>query len=816
MTYYALFKTQTMSNEFSRLRLTESNLILNNCLNSYLESDLVKVKKILPGNKAEEDNKSFRDGIENLVELLNDFLKEKTNSISVLALGKIQSGKTAHMLGVLSWAVDTRISLATIFTGINGDLNNQTVTRLNKSLGSINKDFIKVFLVPTSHKGKEFEDLKKGLDEIIVKRISRGSEKTTVPLPVLATLKTIQRINTLEVLHTYLSEQYGSDLISMLLDDEADQASQNSGAAKGEITKIYEAISSVRKSLVRNIYLAYTATPQAILLTEKYGYLRPDYSVLVPPRTGYFGLEDAMATSFSDKLIEINDWNGTSISITEIPQSLKDAMHEYFWSSTIRHLYPNIFFIESGLPDSALDNYLKSTQMMIHESSRVAFHKAMYRFVASELESYKSDLISYISGEMSTESRENFLQLLITSWGRFRKRVGVDIYQKLPENVNNDMTNKLLEVITDTEIVVVNGDKTRPNSSVDFPVEDKHWETHMSWICIGGDILGRGLTLPQLITTYFLRTSKVPNFDTVSQQMRFCGYRKGFESFTSIWAEARTFLSFKYMKEIESVVWNRAKRWDEERIQINKEIPRVLYASPISSRMEPTRKSVRDPNLIDSKVKGEVVFSAAKIMQPHLFRLNFSFIRSWMTDQEEHLVKIPNWYLLQDISNTDIYSLLDGWACDPSEKARLLGTMELFAADMEALGLANVPRACFISKDILEYPPLRDLRDMKDLAMKTKFYRTVSGVNQPLNFNDWAKSVTKNSTNTPFQAISVTHIGGTLRKLKEKLQFDSTVFIIEFMRGIQGKGVDAKTISLGITLTILSPDKYEVRTIGHV
>jgi hypothetical protein len=134
---------------------------------------------------------------------------------------------------------------------------------------------------------------------------------------------------------------------------------------------------------------------------------------------------------------------------------------------------------------------------------------------------------------------------------------------------------------------------------------------------------------------------------------------------------------------------------------------------------------------------------------------------------------------------------------------------------MEALGLANVPRACFISRDILEYPPLRDLRDMKDLALKTKFYRTISGVNQPLSFNDWANGVTRNLTNTPFKAVSVTHIGGTLRKLKEKLQFDSTVFIIEFMRGIQGKGVDAKTISLGITLTILSPDNYEVRTIGH-
>jgi hypothetical protein len=63
--------------------------------------------------------------------------------------------------------------------------------------------------------------------------------------------------------------------------------------------------------------------------------------------------------------------------------------------------------------------------------------------------------------------------------------------------------------------------------------------------------------------------------------------------------------------------------------------------------------------------------------------------------------------------------------------------------------------------------------------------------------------------------LKVTHIGGTLRKLKQTLEFDSTVFIIEFMRGVLGKGSGARTASLGITLTILSPDDYEVRTIGH-
>lgn len=815
MRFYAHFKILKMSKEFSRLRLTDSNFEENYCLNSYFQSDLIKVKKILPGNQAEKDNQVFQEGIKNLINLLDDFLINTAKMISVLALGKIQSGKTGHMLGAIAWAVDSKIAFATVFTGVNGDLNNQTVSRLHKSLGALNEDFIRVFSVPTSDKSREFEQLKKDIDQIIEMRIARDNKLTPIPLPVLATLKTIQRINTLEVLHNYLSEKYGKELVSLLLDDEADQASQNSGSSKGKTTKIYEAISKVRKSSLRNIYLSYTATPQAILLTERFGNLRPDYSILVPPRSGYFGLEHVMAPNFDQNLVEIRDWDGTSSSLSEIPQSLKDALHEYLWSSTTRFLFPEVFFFEAELPTAALENFLKSTQMMIHESSRVLFHKSMFKFVDEELRLYKSDLLNLSLGKMSSEARIKFIELLDNSWSNFRQRAGDTYRNKLPENLNSEIINKLSDIVSDTVIVVVNADNTRPNIEIEFPVEDKDWEKHKSWICIGGDILGRGLTLPQLITTYFLRNSKVPNFDTVSQQMRFCGYRNSYKSFTSIWAENKTFLSFRYMKEIESVVWNRGKRWDEERIEINKEIPRVLYASPIASRMEPTRKSVRDPNLIDSKVKGEIVFSASKIMQPHLFRKNFSFIRSWINDYENHLKRIPNWFLLEDISNTDLYSLLDGWSCDGSEKSRLLGAMELFAADMEALGLANVPRACFISKDVLEYPPLRDLRDMKDLARKTKFYRTISNSNQSLNFTDWAKGVTNNQIDTPFKSVSVTHIGGSIRKLKEQLQFDSTIFIIEFMRGIQGKGSEARTISIGLTLTILSPDNYEVRTIGH-
>lgn len=804
-----------MSSEYSRLLLNKLDGSTHPCLESYLAADLSRAKNTLTGEKAVEDCAQFRDGIENLTGLISEFLSLKTKSLSILALGKIQSGKTAHMLGTLAWAIDTQIAFATIFTGVNNDLNNQTVARLNRSLGGLGEDYVRVFLVPTSEKSAEYVELRSELEKVIFHRISRSVGESGIYLPVLATLKTIQRINTLEFLHNELSNKYGSEIVSLLLDDEADQASQNSGSSKGEETKIYESISSVRKSLVRNVYLAYTATPQAVLLTDRRGALRPDLTVLVPPRANYFGLDAVVSDDYSKNLVEIRDWEGASNSISQIPSSLKSAIHEYLWASTTRFMYPEIFFSESIDSKYISSQFIRSTQMMIHESSRVALHKAMFRFVSDEMTQLKSDLLDFVTNSSGKESKLEFESTLRRSWHNFRGRLTPDTSHKLPDYPSELMISELLDVVSSTQIVIVNGDKNRPNAEVDFPISDSDWEKYKSWICIGGDILGRGLTIPQLLTTYFLRTSKIPNFDTVSQQMRFCGYRKNYQSFTSIWAEHQTFTSFRYMQEIESVVWNRAKRWDQERIKINIEIPRVLYASPVSSRMEPTRKSVRDPNLIDSKVKGEVVFSASRIMQPHLFRSNFELMRRWIGDLEEHLTINSGWYLLDDLSNADIYSLLGQWACDESERSRLLGAMELFAADMKALGLANVPRACFIARDILEYPPLRDERDLRDLATKTKFYRTLSNSDGTLHFSKWAEGVVNNHIDPSFQPLNVTHIGGTLRKLKKSLEFDSTVLIIEFMRGILGKGSEARTASLGITLTILSPDDYEVRTIGH-
>ena len=43
-------------------------------------------------------------------------------------------------------------------------------------------------------------------------------------------------------------------------------------------------------------------------------------------------------------------------------------------------------------------------------------------------------------------------------------------------------------------------------------------------IVIGGNVIGRGLTIPKLQTVYYSRTAKRPNADTFWQHSRICGY----------------------------------------------------------------------------------------------------------------------------------------------------------------------------------------------------------------------------------------------------------------------------------------------------
>lgn len=779
-------------------------------LESYLKEDSIRAKKIIPGSLANEDLRIFHESIINLTERLDEFLRGNEYQRAILVLGKIQSGKTSHLLGTLAWCADSRFGFATIFTGITGELNQQTNVRLHQSLKDLDENFISIHEVPTKPDSTEYRLLKEKIFEEIDSRIKSKSRSA---LPILITMKNKYRLNTLEVLYRELSEEFGSSLKNLIIDDEADQASQNSKASTSKTTSTYDAIVKVRAAGVPNFLLSYTATPQAVLLTEKLGKLRPDECVVTPPRFGYFGLHDICETSYSNNLIEVDDWPRSKEKVTTCPASLKAALIDFYFVTYIRNKYPKIFFEEAGLVDLEHFESHKSLQMMIHEAVEVSKHRDVYKLVQNERTDLIENLRKYTQGELSKSVHEDFLSTIFNAWKILCSRLGTELSQRL--NFSEEDFLGFLDVIRSSEVVVVNADKQRPNAEVNFPSTKEAWNEKKAWILIGGDILGRGLTIPQLVSTYFLRSSKRPNFDTVSQQMRFCGYRQAYKSFTSIWAPSSTFLTFTYMNKVESIMWNRVSGWDTERLNISKELPKVIYAAPLDINMEPTRKSVRDPNLIDKKITGETIFSAKKVMDPNRVAENLSLIQRWAKGISDFNQLGADWIQFDEPDNQSIQKLLSKWKVAPSEVNDLNATIELLEDDLEDLGIAFMPKSFFISRAVLN-ADMGSILEIDKTLMRSKFFRTISNPPKEATINNWKNGFINDlPEKNEFSELSITHIGGSQRKLRRHLAYDAAIVIVEFVRGTTSNSSQDGAISLGLCMSILAPAGYEIRTLGY-
>lgn len=779
-------------------------------LEKYLIQDSRRAKQIIPGDSANVDILNFRQSLENLSSRLSEFLHSDEYQRAALVLGKIQSGKTSHLLGTLAWAVDSKFGLATIFTGITGELNNQTVTRLGESLNDLASNLVSIHQVPTNAESDDYQDLVHRLRGEIA---DRTEGKANTPLPVLVTMKNKHRLGTLERLFNDLSMEFGSSLKVLIVDDEADQASQNSKASTAKSTITYEALSNLRSTGLSNYLLSYTATPQAVLLTEKFGKLRPDECVVVPPRYGYFGLEHVCESSYANNLVVVDDWPATKGRISDCPQSLKDALYEFFLTVFIRDKYPRLFFNESRLTN--IDHLLanKSLQMMIHEAVEVAKHKDVFKLVSNERKDLLSELASFVSGDMPISIESSLGSYLDYLWKRLISRLDPEIAGRL--EFARPEFGELRDIVSDSEIVVVNAAKNRPNSEVKFPDSAVAWNAHKSWIVIGGDILGRGLTIPQLVSTYFLRSSKVPNFDTVSQQMRFCGYRMPYKSFTSIWAPSSTFTTFDYMNKVEVIMWNRAKSWDIERRVISKEVPKVIYASPLGINMEPTRKSVRDPNLFDKKVKGETIFTARKVMDPNLVAENLNVIKRWAKEAGSPHALGADWLQYDQPENEVIQDLLRKWNVALSEVIDIQASAELFEDDLEELGLAFMPKSLFVSRSVIG-ADMGNFSEIDRTLQNTKQYRTLTARNRDMSLDEWKRSFIEDAPKVNvFSDVAITHIGDTQRKLRRHLSYDAAILIVEFVRGTTKDHSLDGTISLGLCFSVLAPSGFEIRTLGH-
>lgn len=743
---------------------------------------------------------------------------------SHLILGKVQSGKTAHMLGVIAGLVNSPCSLVVLVSGVTGQLTRQTQKRLTEDIEGLPGHQIHVIEVPTagdlSKSNSTFiKDLKTKVDRRI--RSVSGNQKGVGNLPVLAMLENVYRVDALRQIIDSLFSKYGQQLNVVIIDDEADQASPNALANQGDESTIYGLLKVIRESGVRNCLLSYTATPQAVLLASRTGALRPRHCLVLSTGQQYFGIKSVTSDRFAKRLIELIDV--PSPRQVDAPDSLRSAFLDFLIIGCIRRNAPEQFFgcdKEINRVSIGYDSVSQSlsVQMLVHPSVKQKVHAKYYQWVKK----IKDDIEESLGAKVAAPDPQFINDELQPAYERVLKRSIGDneVFQaSIPDDWITDITNIL---IGSTKLVVVNSDSNNPTDGVYMPDNDSDWANTKQWVLIGGDILGRGVTIPNLVSTYFLRAPQKTNYDTLSQQMRFCGYRSRYQDFVFIYAPNSIIERFREAEIIDRVLFNYASNWDKREIDLNREAPEVIFAQQGRSSLNPTRLSVLDKNITDTKLTS-FVFIPQRILFPEILRTNSAITKRFIDGHTKAFVTDTLWDVYTQVSNADIEKIFE-WQCNgPRDIARKFAAQTAFDKELEEAGLDDLPKVVSIRNSNLFYQILASetaVSLFSEEMMSDVPFRALlasSRIRLPSNnaLNDWKNSFSQQTDSVPNWILNgeIGYEGDSQRGLRDKeitpQLGNCVIFAIEPVYvNSAPKQEGGQVVGLGIQLAIMAPKDF--------
>ena len=480
----------------------------------------------------EQHGRGVRDAVDDSVRdtrmRMNIRRPEENRTGYGLVVGRIQSGKTAHLLGLSLHAMDPsqteeRFDIVIILSGLIDDLRIQTHNRLNESIRGFSGNA--PLLLPGVESDLSSEDW--GTLGMVRSAFSNPGHRG-----VILVLKKNHRILSLlysQIIRAYNHQNHGRRIL--LIDDESDHASIDTseiplGEAEAEIgeddfdyeNEIDEDPSETNRRLrqiIRNglslshstsWYIGYTATPFANLLSpesvtteeDEYGLsLAPrDLIHSLPEPEGHTDNQYYFATPDRDEVVTVTP---PEINSNAEIQELRDLV--------IRHLATDLIKEERGILNKH-HTTLVHTSRIVNEHRRVA--EALREIIEGMMESYEiGAVLSELRDEVRTYVEEE-------EFGRLEGRLS-----QLEQGDFVDLVDRLEKI----EVIEVN--RRRRGEDEDSPQNLRYGigSSRKSYIAVGGTRLSRGLTLEGLTTTYFTRTSQRPKYDTLMQMARWCGYR---------------------------------------------------------------------------------------------------------------------------------------------------------------------------------------------------------------------------------------------------------------------------------------------------
>ena len=538
-----------------------------------------------------------------------------------LVVGYIQSGKTLSFEMVIALAHDNDFRIVIVVTGIAKNLFNQSVDRLCNDLQ-----------IDELHRVRRWQLFKNPkADNTLVTTIrntieSWGEEYGAKRTVLITVLKNHQHLKNLVQLVKKIQKPGTQNPPTLIIDDEADQASLNTKPHQTTKSTTYKLLTDLRKEFSNHTYLQYTATPQAPLLVNIIDSLSPNFVQVLDPGDAYIGGREFFTDpSLHVHIIPSEDIFSNENPLMSPPESLLRALRTFLVGVAI------------GIQQ---DSGKGCRSMLVHPSYKIDLHQEYTNWIRRVFKQWKQ--ILDLSDKNNPE-RENLIEQFRIAYN--------DLYNTTEGTLQpfNTLIDPLKEAFRQTRIEPVN---SRNTNSIE-------WSSSYGWILVGGKSMDRGFTVEGLTVTYMPRGIGVGHADAIQQRARFLGYKRPYFGFCRVYLGEETLNAFRVYVEHEDYIRSQLKKWQDCGKPLN-HWKRVFI---LDEALRPCRGNVLEFDYIRGNFSNkwfyprfvlnskDITFSNRKVINEFIKKHRFSDCDSYETSWQRHKIcqNVPLKSVIEDL-----------------------------------------------------------------------------------------------------------------------------------------------------------------------
>ncbi|MEC4817752.1 MAG: Z1 domain-containing protein [Scytonema sp. PMC 1069.18] len=545
-----------------------------------------------------------------------------------LIYGRVQSGKTNTIITTLAIAQENKFRCFIVLTSDNTWLGKQTADRFNSQLRGGPVIF-------------NWEEWKKDPQSFAKNKLIPYLRDTGV---VLVSTKNVHHLdNLIEV----LKFAKASAVPTLIFDDEADNASLNTNEAKQakegkdvvSDSAIFEKIGKVRQEAANHIYLQITATPQSLLLQSLDHPCKPVFCAALPePGDSYMG---------GDLFFQENSSYCIIVEATEIDE-LKQQEGEN---------PGNNWNTPKGLILALCCFFLGSIYKMQSEPegiysflAHICYKKDSHSNLDKIISSFIIKLDKALRGQSSATEQKKALKMLDEAYQELTKTAILPDLEDLIEDLKDELRRTIPKII-----------------NANSPDKEPKYASGMN-ILIGGNRLGRGVTIEGLMVTYYGRDAKQKVMDTVHQHARMYGYRERLKDVTRLFLPEHILEAFRSIHEADEGM-RQAIGDDLNNIKI-----KPVW---VGKYLQPTRSCVLNPANIDAFTPGSHIFPDAPLYKAsetkHSMQRLDTLLQPYVMNDEYYEVKID--FLIEILSHM-VSQKVDGYKWEDKRVQQSLKAMQ--------------------------------------------------------------------------------------------------------------------------------------------